>query len=87
MTSEHDAAGEQLRSIRELSDDFQPPEWACATYRALLEGLEGLEKDLFRHVHLENNILFPKAIDMEEKGEVSGARAEQEAACCHDRAA
>jgi len=87
MTTEHEAAGEQLREIRELSDDFQPPEWACATYRALLEALEGLEKDLFRHIHLENNILFPKAIEMEEKGEVSGARIEQEAVCRHESAA
>lgn len=87
MTSEHDAAAEQLRAIRELSDDFRPPEWACATYRALLEALEGLEKDLFRHIHLENNILFPKAIEMEERGEVSGARIEQEAVCGIERAA
>ena len=81
MTSEHDAAAEQLRAIRELSNNFQPPEWACATYRALLEGLEGLEKDLFRHIHLENNILFPKAIEMEASGTVSGARMAQEAVC------
>ena len=81
MMSEHDTAAEQLRAIRELSDDFQPPEWACATYRTLLEALEGLEKDLFRHIHLENNILFPKAIEMEEKGVVSFSRSEQEAVC------
>ena len=87
MTREHEAAGEQLRQIRELSDDFQPPEWACATYRALLESLEGLEKDLFRHIHLENNILFPKAIEMEEKGKVSDARIAQEAVCGHQNAA
>jgi len=87
MTSEHEAAGEQLRQIRELSDDFQPPDWACATYRALLEALEGLEKDLFRHIHLENNILFPKAIEMEERGEVSGARMAQEVVCSHEHVA
>jgi regulator of cell morphogenesis and NO signaling len=87
MTSEHEAAGEQLRQIRELSDDFQPPEWACSTYRSLLEALEGIEKDLFRHIHLENNILFPKAIEMEERGEVSGARMAQEAVCNHNQTA
>jgi regulator of cell morphogenesis and NO signaling len=86
MTTEHEAAGEQLRKIRELAEDFQPPEWACATYRALLEALEGIEKDLFRHIHLENNILFPKAIEMEERGEVYGARISQEAVCGHQNA-
>jgi len=87
MITEHDAAAEQLRAIRELSDDFQPPEWACPTYRALLEALEGLEKDLFRHIHLENNILFPKAIEMEDNGKVSGDRIAQEAVCSHKHAA
>jgi regulator of cell morphogenesis and NO signaling len=87
MTSEHDTVAEQMRVMRKLSNDFQPPEWACATYRALLEGLEGLENDLFRHIHLENNILFPKAIEMEENGTVSEARMAQETVCGHKHAA
>ncbi|HEU4387160.1 MAG TPA: iron-sulfur cluster repair di-iron protein [Blastocatellia bacterium] len=66
MMVEHDAAGEMLRKIRELSSDFTPPEDACVSYRALYEAFEGLERDLHRHIHLENNILFPRAIEMEE---------------------
>lgn len=87
MVNEHDTAGEQLRAIRELADNFQPPDWACATYRALLEALEGIEHDLFRHIHLENNLLFPKAVDMEENGKASTARMTQEAVCGHKQAA
>jgi regulator of cell morphogenesis and NO signaling len=81
MVSEHDAAAEQLREIRRLSSDFTPPADACVTYRTLYEALEGLEKDLHEHIHLENNILFPKAIEMEEGGQMSGARALQESLC------
>jgi len=81
MTSEHDAAAEMLREIRRLTDDFTTPADACVTYRTLFEALEGLENDLHQHIHLENNILFPKAIEMEDKGEVSDARAIQERVC------
>jgi regulator of cell morphogenesis and NO signaling len=62
MESEHDGAGALMREIRTLSDDFAPPEWACNTYRALFAKLEEFEDDLHRHVHLENNVLFPKAL-------------------------
>ena len=71
MMSEHDAAAEQLREIRRLTNDFATPADACVTYAGLFEALEGLEKDLHQHIHLENNILFPKAIEMEETGQVS----------------
>lgn len=67
MESEHDSAGDALRRIRELTHDFQPPAYACATYRALLEGLQSLEADLHTHIHLENNILFPRAIELERR--------------------
>ncbi|HEX6982617.1 MAG TPA: iron-sulfur cluster repair di-iron protein [Balneolaceae bacterium] len=65
MEEEHDEAGASMSKIRELSDDFTPPEDACATYHVLFENLEGFEKDLHKHVHLENNILFPKSLKLE----------------------
>lgn len=68
MVSEHDAAGEHLREIRNLSNHFAVPADACVTYKMLYDALEGFETDLHRHIHLENNILFPKAIEMESAG-------------------
>lgn len=65
MEHEHDHAGLALAAMRELTDEFMPPTWACDTYRAMLDGLAGLERDMHQHVHKENNILFPKAIDLE----------------------
>jgi regulator of cell morphogenesis and NO signaling len=62
MEHEHDSAGTALRRLRELSDDFQPPKEACNTWRAMLHGLEELERELHQHIHLENNILFPRAL-------------------------
>ena len=81
MISEHDAAAEQLREMRRLTNNFEAPADACVTYQTLYEALEGLEKDLHQHIHLENNILFPKAIGMEEGGQISGARALHESVC------
>jgi regulator of cell morphogenesis and NO signaling len=66
MITEHEAAGEALAQIRELSQDFTPPEGACPTYRGFYSALAEFERDLHRHVHLENNILFPRAIEMDE---------------------
>jgi regulator of cell morphogenesis and NO signaling len=65
MEGEHDHAGEVMRRIRELSDDYTPPDWACNTYRAAFAKLEEFEEDLHRHVHLENNILFPATAKLE----------------------
>ena len=62
MVAEHDNAGQALRRMRELTDDYTAPPEACNTYRAMLEGLHELEADMHRHVHEENNILFPKAL-------------------------
>jgi len=67
MEEEHDAAGAIMKQIRELSSDYQPPEGACNTYRVLYAMLEEFEENLHAHVHLENNILFPKAIAKEEE--------------------
>ena len=65
MEGEHDRAGDLMREIRRLSDDFQPPADACNTWRASFAKLEEFEDDLHRHVHLENNVLFPKALALE----------------------
>jgi len=61
MEDEHEGAGDIMKEIRALSNDFTPPEDACATYRILYQNLAGFEEDLHKHVHLENNILFKKA--------------------------
>ncbi len=65
MTQEHDAAGALMAEIRGLSHDFAPPAGACPTYHAFYGGLKEFEQDLHRHVHLENNILFPRAIELD----------------------
>ena len=62
MESEHEQAGESLELIRELTDNFTLPEGACTSYTILFKKLAEYEDDLHRHVHLENNVLFPKAI-------------------------
>jgi regulator of cell morphogenesis and NO signaling len=65
MEWEHDRAGEALAAMRALTHDFAPPDDACNTYRALLDGLAELEADMHQHVHKENNILFPRASAVE----------------------
>lgn len=67
MMAEHDAAGTIMGEIRELSGDYTTPEGACPTYRGYYQALQEFERDLHRHVHLENNILFPRAIELEER--------------------
>ncbi len=66
MMAEHDAAGQALAQIRELSQDFTPPESACPTYRGFYAALADFARDLHCHVHLENNVLFPRAIELDE---------------------
>lgn len=65
MVHEHDSAGNLLRNMRALSNGYTPPEGACTSYKALYSALAEFERDLHQHVHLENNILFPRAIKME----------------------
>ena len=65
MEHEHDQAGDALEIMRTATDDFTPPSWACNTYRAMLDALEELEQDMHQHVHKENNVMFPKAIELE----------------------
>ncbi|HEX7334597.1 MAG TPA: iron-sulfur cluster repair di-iron protein [Pyrinomonadaceae bacterium] len=65
MMREHDTAGEILRELRSLTSDYKVPADACVSYQTLYQALENFEKDLHQHIHLENNILFPKALAME----------------------
>jgi len=67
MEAEHDSAGHALKIMHNATDEYQPPDWACNTYRAMLDGLAHLERDLHQHIHKENNVLFPKAVDLEKQ--------------------
>lgn len=67
MEREHTAAGAALEELRVLTGGFTPPAGACNTHRALFAGLAFLEKDLHLHVHKENNVMFPRAIAMEQR--------------------
>lgn len=65
MEDEHAGAGEALWRLRRLTGDYRVPDDACNAYRGLLEILQRLEVDLHEHIHKENNILFPRAIELE----------------------
>lgn len=65
MESDHDHVGRAMEKIRELSKDYTVPADGCASYSLLFKMLEEFESDLFIHIHLENNIMFPKAVEME----------------------
>jgi len=67
MEQEHDLAGELLSKIRNVTHNFNLPEDACTTFYITYQELDEFEKDLHKHVHLENNILFPQAIKIEEE--------------------
>lgn len=67
MEDEHEEAGELMFSLEKLSNGFTPPEDACTTFRVYFQNLEAFQNDLHKHVHLENNILFPKALMLEEQ--------------------
>ena len=70
MRHEHEEAGAALSRLRDLSHDFKAPADACNTYRALFAGLQDLEEDLHRHIHLENAVLFPAALTLLPQKEV-----------------
>jgi|ERR1039457_3382999 regulator of cell morphogenesis and NO signaling len=65
MVQEHEAADHTVRKLRQLTSGFETPDWACATHIALFDGLKAFESDLKQHVNLENNFLFPRAIELE----------------------
>ncbi|WP_332631949.1 iron-sulfur cluster repair di-iron protein [Halalkalibacter flavus] len=62
LENEHSHAGNILKELREVTNDFTPPEGACGTYRLVYQRLEDIEADMFQHIHLENNVLFPRAV-------------------------
>ena len=64
MEAEHEEVGEAYAHLREITHGFVPPEEACGSWRALWAGLEEFEEDLHRHIHLENHVLFPKALEL-----------------------
>jgi regulator of cell morphogenesis and NO signaling len=68
MEAEHADAGTALARMQTLTDGYAPPEWACPTFRGLYYGLSQLEADMHVHVHLENNILFPRAAWLASRG-------------------
>jgi regulator of cell morphogenesis and NO signaling len=65
MLADHDDAGALFARMNQFAGGYVPPEGACATFRALYHGLHEFERDLHEHVHLENNVLFPRAIALE----------------------
>lgn len=65
MMYEHDAAGDLLREMRQLSNGYATPPDVCISYQTLYQALEAFEQDLHQHIHLENNILFPRALELE----------------------
>lgn len=67
MFAEHDAAGELLRKMRNVTKNYWLPEGACPSYSGLYFGLQDLERDLHQHIHLENNVLFPQAVELEQR--------------------
>jgi regulator of cell morphogenesis and NO signaling len=71
MVEEHDNAGHLIKGIRSLSRNFTAPEDACSSFKALYQGLEAFEADLHQHIHLENNLLFPRAIALEDSAQLA----------------
>ncbi|HEU4753272.1 MAG TPA: iron-sulfur cluster repair di-iron protein [Armatimonadota bacterium] len=65
MEHEHEAAARELALLRELTSGFQPPAGACNTFRGLYHGLSELDRELREHIHLENNVIFPRAVELE----------------------
>ena len=65
MTKEHDTVGDILRELRTVTSDYRVPSDACISYQTLYQAVEEFEEDLHQHIHLENNILFPKAAKLE----------------------
>jgi len=81
MLLEHEVAGEKMAQMRTISFDFNTPEDACPSYRAFYNLLAEFEADLHRHIHLENNVLFPRAAAMEEQAGAAMSFAGHECRC------
>jgi regulator of cell morphogenesis and NO signaling len=82
MEHDHDHAGDALAAIRSLTGGYEPPDGACPTFRGLYHGLSELEHRMHLHVHLENDILFPKALRI---GRAGGTAAPEEPASLEER--
>lgn len=67
MQKEHEIAGEDLSFFRRLTNDYQLPADACNSYTYLFQKMQEFETDLLQHIHLENNILFPKALELDKE--------------------
>jgi regulator of cell morphogenesis and NO signaling len=65
MLAEHESTGASLDQIRKITRNYEIPSHACDTYRALFKGFKSLERDLHMHIHLENNILFPRVLALQ----------------------
>jgi regulator of cell morphogenesis and NO signaling len=79
MEAEHESAGAALKAMRDLTGGYVAPDWACPTFRGLYHGLAQLEADMHVHVHLENHVLFPRAIML---AQALAARAERPHRAC-----
>jgi regulator of cell morphogenesis and NO signaling len=67
MESEHEAAGQILTDLSTVTNQYTPPKGACNSFQFLYHKLKELDEDLHQHIHLENNILFPKALALEKE--------------------
>lgn len=67
MNIEHEEVGDLLTKMRAVTNDYDLPEWACPSFTALYHRMQEFEKDIHQHIHLENNLLFPRAIELEQK--------------------
>jgi regulator of cell morphogenesis and NO signaling len=65
MMQEHHGTGDALRALRKVTNDYKVPDDACISYRTLYDALQEFERDLHQHIHLENDVLFPRASAME----------------------
>lgn len=74
MESEHDEAGQDLARLRTLTSDYALPDDACNSYRALFDSLQELEADTHTHIHLENNVLFPRAFALSESSHLGATK-------------
>lgn len=86
MMNDHNRTGDELRALRELTDNYQPPADACTAYCALYRAMQELELDLHQHIHLENNILFPRVLELEKERancRKESLREDQHVSCCH----
>lgn len=67
LRDEHEVVGRLFRRIRELTRGYEVPDGACGSYQMMLQRLEAMELDLHEHIHKENNVLFPRALELEER--------------------